>query len=68
MRVLSGIKLVLSCVKKIMDENLYVSSSELTRGITLLACSGRGLMKRKNYFRESWFEYAPGPVDCGGGW
>jgi hypothetical protein len=59
MRDLSGTKLVMTCVKKALGVDQYctppaASSSELTEGVTLLACNGMGLMKRKKVFRESW--------------
>jgi hypothetical protein len=52
MKDLSGTKLVQTCVKKALGMDLLstppaASSSELTEGVTLLACSGRGLVKRK---------------------
>ncbi len=51
MRDLSGSKLVQTYVKKALGMVYMLpaaSSSELTGNVTLLACSDRGLMKRKN--------------------
>jgi hypothetical protein len=60
MKDLYGTKLLLACVKKAlgMDLKSYTpppaSSPELAGGVTLLACSGKGLMKRCEAADSLW--------------